>query len=110
MKTISFKKVLASVAALAMTASLPALAANAVTQTEPVNVTIDRRTVTVDEAKAGVLIYVKVDTALLNAIEFGTHVDDRCTYVTVADKGTLGAVPDSAAEGGVKGRNFRYAD
>ena len=63
-----------------MTASLPALSANAVTQKGSVNVTIDQKVVTVDEAKAGVLIYVKVDTPLLNAIEFGTHVDDQRAY------------------------------
>ena len=56
--------------------------------------TIDQKTVTAEEARAGVPIYVRVDTPLLNAIEFGTHVDDEATYTVVT------SISSAAEKGG----------
>ena len=68
------------------------LSAKAIRQETPVTVTIDRKTVTAEEAKAGVLIYVKVDTPLLNTVIFSTHVDDRCQYTAITDSGLISMI------------------
>ena len=93
---MKLKKLTACLTALAMTFGGMSLPVNAETvkQSEDINLTIDKRTVTVEEAKNGVLIYIRLDTPLVNAIEFGTHVDDRCSYIAISDADTLSYVPE----------------
>ena len=100
---MKFKKITAGILAGAMAfgavpaysvdSPKPEITAEAAMQYGTVNVSIDQKTVTVDEAKAGVLLYIRVNTPLLNAIEFGTHVDGRCNYTVIRDNSTLSYVP-----------------
>ncbi|MDE6658167.1 MAG: hypothetical protein K2J88_06250, partial [Oscillospiraceae bacterium] len=88
MKKISFKKAVAAVAAMSIVAcgalpfvSVPSAAA------DTIEVAIDRKTVSIDEAKAGVPIYVRMNEGHpgLKSVEFGFVVDTRCTFTIIDD-------------------------
>jgi hypothetical protein len=87
MKKMSFKQIMAAVAAMSLAACAAAIPASAAAN--GVTVAIDQKEVTVDELKDmnyQVPIFVRLaDNAGVNAVEFGVTVDDRCTFSVVSD-------------------------
>ncbi|MDE5565229.1 MAG: hypothetical protein K2I93_08725, partial [Oscillospiraceae bacterium] len=93
MKKINFKAIVASLAAVSVVASMTAVSAAAA---ETVDIKVDQKTITLEQAADPVPIYVRMDAVDtgISAIEFGVHVDDRCTYRLITD------VADAMVEGG----------
>ncbi len=85
MKKMSFKKVMAAVAAMSLAACAAAIPASAASN--GVTIAIDQKTMTVEELAAAnytVPIFVRIEeNAGVNAVEFGVEVDDRCTFTVV---------------------------
>lgn len=90
--------ILTAVMTVGMAYSGMSLSAKAIRQETPVHVTIDQRSVTPEEAKDGVLIYVRVDTPLLNTIIFSTHVDERCQYMAITDNDLISMISEGYPE------------
>ncbi len=97
MKKNSFKKVIASLAALSVvavgTAAVPVSAKTLEANQTDAEVYVDRATVSVDEAKAGVPIYVRLNMGDAFAdgmtnFEFGVDVDSRASRVFINDAAT----------------------
>lgn len=102
MKKISFKKVIASTAALSLvafgTAAIPASAMTYEKVDKTSSVYIDQVTVSAAEAKAGVPIYVYVNNAFedgLTSLEFGIQVDKDINRTVVNDTSTAMDVGNS---------------
>ncbi len=93
MKKINFKAIVASLAAVSVVASMTAVSASAA---DTVSIKIDQKTITLEEAKSPVPIYVRMDAVDtgISAFEYGVHVDDRCTFVMVSD------IADAMTKGG----------
>lgn len=97
MKKNSFKKVIASLAALSVvavgTAAVPVSAKTLEANQTDSEVYVDRATVSVDEAKAGVPIYVRLNigdafAGGMTNFEFGVDVDSRASRVFINDAAT----------------------
>ena len=91
MKKINFKKVVASVAALAMIGAVAAIPASAASN--GVTLEIDQVKLTLDELKAQnyqVPVYINLtDNAGISAVEFGLNVDARITDYTLVKNATV---------------------